>query len=273
MDEHVRNRNDIERRGNIPLLCEIPLSERKSTLLRLQRLFRLKSEPDSVVVSHGKKDSVNEAFRMLRTKLEELVSDSEKDSHVFLVTSNQQGAGKSFISVNLSLVLAIGGKRVLFIDADLRKASSSQRLGARQAGLSDYLNGQEDNVESLFMHLNDYPTLDVLPAGKILPNPTELLSSKLFAQLIETARSKYDMIVIDSPAASYIADAEIIKKHVDYSLFIVRAGLYLRQNLDELESPEGSGINKQFVILNGVNIDFQYDIANNKTFSKNNSNS
>lgn len=274
MDEHVRNRRDIEQKGNIPLLCEIPLSERKSTVRRLQRLFKLKSQQASVVVGHGKKDPINEAFRMLRTKLESLAVSSGKGCLTFIITSDQQGAGKSFVSVNLSLALAIAGKRVLFIDADLRRASSSQRLEAKQHGLSDYLSSQEEHIDSLFLHLKDYPTLDVLPAGTIPPNPTELLSSKLFAQLIETARTKYEMIIIDSPAANYIADAEIIKKHVDYSLFIVRAGLYLRRHLDNLEPSEENGTNNQMVILNGVNIDFQYDnLATNKAFSRNNTNS
>lgn len=274
MDEHVRNRRDIEQKGNIPLLCEIPLSERKSTVRRLQRLFKLKSQQASVVVGHGKKDPINEAFRMLRTKLESLAVSSGKGCLTFIITSDQQGAGKSFVSVNLSLALAIAGKRVLFIDADLRRASSSQRLEAKQHGLSDYLSSQEEHIDSLFLHLKDYPTLDVLPAGTIPSNPTELLSSKLFAQLIETARTKYEMIIIDSPAANYIADAEIIKKHVDYSLFIVRAGLYLRRHLDNLEPSEENGTNNQMVILNGVNIDFQYDnLATNKAFSRNSTNS
>lgn len=274
MDEHVRNRRDIEQKGNIPLLCEIPLSERKSTVRRLQRLFKLKSQQASVVVGHGKKDPINEAFRMLRTKLESLAVSSGKGCLTFIITSDQQGAGKSFVSVNLSLALAIAGKRVLFIDADLRRASSSQRLEAKQHGLSDYLSSQEEHIDSLFLHLKDYPTLDVLPAGTIPSNPTELLSSKLFAQLIETARTKYEMIIIDSPAANYIADAEIIKKHVDYSLFIVRAGLYLRRHLDNLGPSEENGTNNQMVILNGVNIDFQYDnLATNKAFSRNSTNS
>ena len=204
---------------------------------------------------------------MLRTKLEELCTCDGKSCHAFLITSNQQGAGNSFISVNLSLVLAIGRKHVLLIDADLRKASASQSLNAQQKGLSDYLNGQVDAVDSLLLHLKDYPTLDVLSAGTIPSNPTELLSNKLFTRLIETARLKYDMIIIDSPVASYIADAEIIKKHVDYSLFIVRAGLYLRRNLDELELSGDNANNRQLVILNGVDTDFQYDhVATNKSF-------
>ena len=274
LDEHVRDRYDIESRGNIPFLCEIPLSEEKSTWRSVLRLLGLKSKQNPIVVGHGKLNAVNEAFRMLRTKLEELCTSDGKSSHVFLITSNQQDAGNSFISVNLSLTLAIGRKHVLLIDADLRKASTSQCLNAQQQGLADYLNGQVDAVDSLLMHLKDYPTLDVLPAGTVLPNPTELLSSKLFTRLIETARLKYDMIIIDSPVASYIADAEIIKKHVDYSLFIVRAGLYLRRNLDELELSEENANNKQLVILNGVDTDFRYDhIPTNKAFLRTNAKS
>lgn len=274
LDEHVRDRYDIESRGNIPFLCEIPLSKEKSTWRSVLRLLGLKSKQNPIVVGYGKLNAVNEAFRMLRTKLEELCTSDGKSSHVFLITSNQQDAGNSFISVNLSLTLAIGRKHVLLIDADLRKASTSQCLNAQQQGLADYLNGQVDAVDSLLMHLKDYPTLDVLPAGTVLPNPTELLSSKLFTRLIETARLKYDMIIIDSPVASYIADAEIIKKHVDYSLFIVRAGLYLRRNLDELELSEDNANNKQLVILNGVDTDFRYDhIPTNKAFLRTNAKS
>jgi Mrp family chromosome partitioning ATPase len=88
-------------------------------------------------------------------------------------------------------------------------------------------------------------------------NPTELLCSQKFEQLIQTVRSLYDIIVIDSPSAGMLADADIIGKYVDCKLFVVRAGVFKRSNLEDLK-PIHHDDKQQYVILNGVSIDSRY---------------
>ena len=258
MDETVRDRYDIERRGDIPFLGEVPFTERRSTIRSILKRIGLKPSQSSIIVTYGGQGPVNEAFRVIRTKLEALGNNLPDDDKVYMVTSTQEGAGKTFISMNLCLALAVADKRVLFIDADLRKGSASHRWKASGKGLSDYLNGRTNDVSELLIQKQDYPSLDVLPSGPIPDNPTELLRCNQFERLIASVRPHYDYIIIDTPPIGMLADAEIIGKKVDSSLFIVRAGVYKRRNLSNLIAMEG---HNHHVILNGVSIGSRYGRA------------
>jgi capsular exopolysaccharide synthesis family protein len=164
--------------------------------------------------------------------------------------------------MNLALTLAIGNKCVLFIDADLRDASASRNWQAPKRGVTDYLAGHETDYSQLLFHLDDYPTLDILPSGMVPSNPTELLRSPLLGQLLSAVRPLYDCIIIDSPSAGMLADAEILGKHADCTLFVIRAGRFNRRNLDELKPIQTEESHRlQYVILNGVSIDSRYGYA------------
>ena len=269
LDETVRDRFDIERHSDIPFLGEVPFSgKRHSSLYNLfMKLFRLgkKQAIEGVVVGYGKQDPSNEAFRIIRTNLEfiaeeQLETEASGRGVVYLIKSTQIGAGKTYVSMNLALTMAIGNKRVLFIDSDLRDASASRQWKAPKQGLTDYLEGKCTDLSSLIFHLDKYPTFDILPTGKEPNNPTELLRSPLFAQLVNSVRTIYDIIIIDSPSAGMLADADIIGKHVDCKLFIIRAGCFSRRNLDELK-PVHHDDKQQYFILNGVSIDSRYGFA------------
>lgn len=266
LDETVRDRFDIERKGDIPFLGEVPLSEKTDYRLSLQRKLGLATQRSTIVVGHGKQDPANEAFRMIRTKIDAMTSSHAGASKVYMVTSSQDGSGKTFVAMNLALVLAIGGRNVLFIDADLREANASKRWNAPPNGLTEYLNGRASYPTQLLYRLRDFPTLDIMSAGSIPANPTELLRSQLFERLINTMRSQYEIIIVDSPTTGLLADAEIIEKNVDRILFVIRAGQFLRSHLDDLKTPE---VNRrkdkhQFVIVNGVNIDSRFYLLGNK---------
>ena len=251
MDESVRDRYDIERRGDIPFLGEVPLSERRSSITCLLRRLKVKPASKSIVVAEGRQDPVNEAFRTIRTRLER-INKGQAYHNVYMVTSSQKDAGKTFVSMNLALVLAITGKRVLFIDGDLRKGSASHNWNCAGRGLADYLAGELNEIKSLIHHPQNCPTLDVLPFGFVASCPTELLNGSLFGELIAAERPNYDYIIIDTPPIGKLADVEILAQHTDCTLFIVRAGCYDRRNLDDLAVPT-SQVPLQYVILNGVN--------------------
>lgn len=267
LDETVRDRFDVERNSDIPFLGEVPFSGKKTNLLyRLLSLIGLgRNRMNSdIVVGYGKQDPSNEAFRIIRTNLEFIAEEQAKTGAlgkgmVYLIKSTQIGAGKTYISMNLALAMAIGNKRVLFIDSDLRDASASRQWKAPKQGLTDYLEGKCGDLSSLIFHIDKYPTLDILPSGIEPNNPTELLRSPLFTQLINKMRPLYDCIIIDSPSAGMLADADIIGKHVDCKLFIIRAGRFNRRNLDELK-PVHHDDKQQYVVLNGVSIDSRYGI-------------
>lgn len=238
----VRGRKDLERLS-IPIIGEIPLyGKSKNNIGRtLRRKLKKNShsghnEQDAkVVVKPGSRDIINEAFRVLRTNLEFMNDDSHKQN-VSVVTSFNPGSGKSFLSMNIAVSLAIKNKDVLVIDGDLRHASSSAYVGFPKPGLSDYLGGKIDNLEDIIVSDGKHEHLKVLPVGTIPPNPTELLFSERLKQIIAKVRNQYDYIFIDCPPIEMVADTQIIEKIADRTIFIVRAGLFERSMLPELEN-------------------------------------
>lgn len=260
LDETVRGRLDIECRDDIPFLGEVPFVKQRITLLNRIRRLRLKPEGVPIVVYDGGQDPANEAFRILRTRLDD-INSTHAERNVFMVTASEVNIGKTFIAMNLALTLAIARKRVLFIDCDLRKGTASHLWHALGNGLTDYLNGLVTSTDSLFFHPEKFPTLDILPCGKAPANPTEVLESSLLGEFINQVRPLYDYIIIDTPAANDLADAEIIAKHTDFKLHIIRAGMFKRSHLDDLAEKEDKKANT-YIILNGVSLRSLYNDSN-----------
>lgn len=232
LNTRVRGKKDLENLS-IPFVGEIPLYGK----IRRSGLFRKKVTPlteTRVVVKEGSRDVVNEAFRVLRTNLE-LVSGENSKGQVILMTSFNPGSGKTFLTVNIAATLAIKGKRVLVIDGDLRRGSTSVYVGSPHHGLSNYLAGKVQRIEDVIVPASETVRFDVLPIGTIPPNPTELLAGERLQTLLTYFRTRYDYILIDCPPIEMVADTHIIGKYADRTIFVVRAGLLERSMLPELE--------------------------------------
>lgn len=233
MNTRVRGKKDLENLS-IPFVGEIPLYGK----VRRSGLFRKKVTPlteTKVVVKEGSRDVVNEAFRVLRTNLE-FVSGENGKGQVILMTSFNPGSGKTFLTVNIAATLAIKGKRVLVIDGDLRRGSTSVYVGSPHHGLSNYLAGKVEHIEDVIVPASETVRFDVLPIGTIPPNPTELLAGERLQTLLADFRTRYDYILIDCPPIELVADTHIIGKYADRTIFVVRAGLLERSMLPELET-------------------------------------
>lgn len=233
LNTRIRGKKDLEGLS-IPFVGEIPLYGK----VRRSGLFRKKVTPlteTKVVVKEGSRDVVNEAFRVLRTNLE-FVSGENGKGQVILMTSFNPGSGKTFLTVNIAATLAIKGKRVLVIDGDLRRGSTSVYVGSPHYGLSNYLAGKVQRIEDVIVPASETVRFDVLPIGTIPPNPTELLSGERLQALLADFRTRYDYILIDCPPIELVADTHIIEKYADRTIFVVRAGLLERSMLSELES-------------------------------------
>jgi tyrosine-protein kinase Etk/Wzc len=236
----VRGRKDIEDL-TVPFLGEIPLDREKTE----------HADDPRVVVHEGNRDVMNEAFRVLRTNLGFLTS-KEKGS-VIMVTSFNPGSGKTFLTVNTGISLAIKGKSVLVIDGDLRRGSASAYVGSPKEGLSDYLVGKIDNIGEVIVADTLQPGLSFLPIGRIPPNPTELLETPRFRHLIDTVRNEYDYVFIDCPPIEIMADAQIVESVSDRTVFVVRAGLLERAMVPELEKLyQEKKYKNMSIILNGT---------------------
>lgn len=247
----LRGRKDVEHLA-VPFLGEIP---EYAEYASRQKSAGESREVNSIVVHEGKRDIINEAFRVLRTNAEFMCNSGEGHS-VIAFTSFNPGSGKSFISVNLAKSLAIKGCKVLIIDGDMRHGSTSSCIGSPDMGLSNYLSTPGTNISSLIVSEEDCPNLHFLPVGTIPPNPTELLESPAFAALMTALKPEYDYILIDCPPIEVVADAQIIDKYADRTFFIVRAGLLERSMVPELDRlyDEKKYKNMAF-ILNGTRND------------------
>lgn len=216
-DTKVRSRRDLKG-VSVPFAGEIPLS----------------AGADAVVVRQGCRDVANEAFRVLRTNLEFMMR--EPGSKVVAVTSFNPGSGKTFVSSNLAVSLAIKGRRVLAIDGDMRHGTLSEIVGSPRQGLSDYLAGIAADVHDVIVRPKDTAAPDVLPAGAIPPNPAELIADRRFADMVAALRGEYDVIIIDCPPIDIVTDARVINDYVDRTLFVLRAGLFEKAMLTDLDA-------------------------------------
>lgn len=249
MDTTVCGRKDLEKL-DAPFAGEIPLY----TAGKRKRPFGKRKEGERrIVVREGGRDTVNEAFRVLRTNLEFMAGGQPE---VILLTSFNPGSGKTFLTINLAASLAIKGKRVLVIDGDLRQGLLSGHIGSPENGLSDYLAKRTDDLEGIVRPVAaQYAGLDMIPVGTIPPNPAELLSGERMRQLVTEMRARYDYVLIDCPPVDIVADTQILEKMTDRTLFVIRAGLLERSMLAELDKAyREQKFKKLSVILNGTEI-------------------
>ena len=263
-DDSVRDRHDVERNCDIPFLGEVPYSGHDDGIDNLLKRIGLgnKTKSSGIVVGHDLLNASNEAFRVLRNNMDASFAGNflNEGGKSYLIKSTQIEVGKTYVAMNLALVRAIGGERVLFIDGDLRQASASRLWYAPLLGLTDLLNGDEEDYRKLLFHPENYPMLDVLPAGALPTNPTELLKSPLLDQFLMTAKEHYDCIIIDSPTSGMLADADIIERAVDCTMFVIRAGRFNRHQLNEISQIQATNSESklQYVILNGVSVNARY---------------
>lgn len=236
----VRGKTDIDKLS-APFLGEIPE----------YHVQKGESKDQLIVVEKGSRNVINEAFRILRTNVN-FMSSKDKKCTAIMVTSFNPGSGKSFISINFGATLAFRGLKVLIIDGDMRHASTSAYVNSPAKGLSNYLVGEVDDVKSLIVSDTIEQNLSILPVGMIPPNPTELLESERFDNLISSLRSEFDYIILDCPPLNMMADARIIEKSMDRTIFVIRVGLFERPMLVDLEKIIKSKELKNIgIVLNG----------------------
>lgn len=224
----VRGRKDLENLS-LPFMGEIPLAPDADR-------SKSPNSDNAIAVHEGHRDVINEAFRVLRTNLEFLRPKDLSGAYVLAMTSFNPHSGKSYISMNLGQSLALKGKRVLVIDGDLRHGSASSYVGSPDRGLADYLNDPSIGLDSVIRDVEGSKNLQLLPVGTLPPNPAELLETQAFADIFKELRKHYDYILIDCPPIEVVADAQIIDQYVDRTVFVIRAGLFERAMLPEIEN-------------------------------------
>ena len=240
----VQGRTDLKSMRT-PFAGEIPQAGGKKRWWSPKK----KEDESSVVVSDKNRDMMNESFRVVRSNLEFLLGHDAAHK-VVMLTSMDPGSGKTFITANLSTAIALKGKKVLAIDLDLRRGSLSAYAGTPHKGISGFLSGKYDDYHELIVQMGQ---VDVLPCGALPPNPSELLYTPQFEQLVESVRAEYDYVLLDCPPVEMVADPAIVNRFADLTIFVVRAGLMEKGLLPEIDQWYAEKkYNNLVVLLNGT---------------------
>jgi tyrosine-protein kinase Etk/Wzc len=214
----IRNPQEIEAHTGLTVYSTIPLSNEQFTV---GRRVTEKQPGIHVLAQTAPQDVAVESLRSLRTALQ--FAMLEASNNRVLITGATPGVGKSFVSSNFAAVLASAGKRVLLIDADLRKGHLNQYFGmARGGGLSELIAGSLKPAQAIRREV--LPNLDVITTGVLPPNPAELMMSGTFANLLESLSAEYDLVIIDTAPVLVAADTLSAAMHVGTLLLVARAG-------------------------------------------------
>ena len=188
-----------------------------------------------VLVSQSGRDPLTEAFRILRTNINFMTKD-EHPPKVITFTSFSAGVGKTFSVLNLAATLSYLDKKVVVLDLDLRKGTLSSRTGLLHGkGTSHYLSNPSIKISEILHKSEVAEGVDFIPIGAIAPNPVELLLGKRLDELITELKGMYDYVIIDGVPTGVVADASIIDRVADLTLFIIRIGKMDRRQLPEIE--------------------------------------
>lgn len=251
LNRAVQNPEVIEKKFGLPVYATIPYSPKQRELMKTAKR---KSNSPSVLAIEDPEDLAIESLRSLRTSL--YFAQLNATNNLISITSPSPGAGKSFICVNLATVLAKAGKRVLLVDADLRKGRIHEYFGVENSnGLSDLIAHVDEAYNHLqqFVHNSSVENLDFVLSGTVPPNPSELLLHEKFLAALGAVSQNYDHVIIDSPPILAATDAAIIGNLADATLLVVK---HNRNPLSEIELSvkrlRQAGVNLRGTVYNGI---------------------
>lgn len=217
----VENPEIIEQLG-LPVYAAIPFSKDQEHLEKNLRSNSRAARHDTLLLAmQNPADLAVESLRRLRTSLH--FAHAEAKNNVLMISGPSPSVGKSFVAANLAATMAQAGRKVLLIDADMRKGYLNKvfRLPAKD-GLSDRLTARID-TETAIQH-TEIDRLHMIARGRIPPNPSELLMHENFRRFLEEINDQYDLIIIDTPPILAVTDASIVGRQAGISLLVTRFG-------------------------------------------------
>ncbi|WP_218950294.1 polysaccharide biosynthesis tyrosine autokinase [Acinetobacter sp. YH16044] len=242
----IKDSSEIENNLDLPVYATVPRSPVQESRIKL--LKKKKTIP--VLAVKNSDDIAIESLRSMRTAIHFALTSAK--NNLIMISGPAPEVGKSFISTNLATILAQSDKRVLIIDADLRRGYLNKYFNHdNQPGLSEYLNGQRD-LDSI-IKTTEIPNLSVITRGKSPSNPSELLSSGKFKEFLDLISPMFDHVIIDTPPVLAVTDGIIISQFAGVNLVIAR---YAKTQLKELELTvnrfEQVGVKVNGIILNDI---------------------
>lgn len=233
----ITGKDDVERLTKIPIFGVIPFVKNKKST-----------------------SAVLEAYRALRTNLEFMRTDIAYQTLV--VTSMVSGEGKTTVSTNLARILAGTGKKVLLVDLDMRRANLSKFFDLdNEMGISTLLSRKHTIFQVVKQNVQE--GVDVMPAGPVPPNPSELIMSEYAKEILAKLRSSYDFIVLDSPPVGLVTDSAILMHRADASLFVMRQNYTKRDFIKQFNKiVSDHKIGHVGIVVNGVDLKSNYGYGN-----------
>lgn len=219
-DRKIRKSEEISEKYNVSILGETMLSEHEKK--KKGKKGNAHSESDRIIDETTDFDTV-ETYKAIRTNIMFSVPMHEKGK-VIVVTSASPGEGKTTTSINLALMFAQMGVKVLLIDCDLRKPRIHRYMGLKRgAGVSNIICGYTEAENAVCRNVKE--NLDVITAGDIPPNPAELFENQSFADMIERLQEEYEYIFVDTPPITVVTDAVVVMKHCTGAILVARQGV------------------------------------------------
>jgi len=242
----IEGRNDLEKLTKIPILGDVAIAH------------NLKNGERAIVVKENSNSMMDETFRSIRTNLQFTLDGPDKK--VIQFTSSSSGEGKTFVSSNIAMSLALLGKKVILVGLDIRKPRLANifDLNDQKRGLTTFLSSNPNDKELLFQQIMPSgvnANLDILPAGIVPPNPAELLSRVNLDNAIAFLKEKYDYIILDTAPVGLVSDTLIIARVADATVYICRADYTPKNDLNLLNSLYAeSKLKNMSIVLNGVDM-------------------
>lgn len=245
----IKDRQELEKLSQISILGEIGNNESKA----------------NIVVESNQTSKIAEMFRTLRNSLNFAIN---YQNHLIIqITSTTKGEGKTFISANFAMSLAISGKKILLVGGDIRNPQLNKYFDVKQKkGLSDYL-GSDDTWQKYTHKSNLSQNLQIMMAGTLPPNPNELLMSERLETFLTEAKKEYDYVLIDSAPVGLVSDSYIINKYCDMTLYVTRENYTPKTavNFMNIQQQEKK-LNNMYLVLNDAQLDNSYKYGYGKDY-------
>lgn len=210
---------------------------------------------------------LSESFRSIRASLGYYAN--QKKNKTILVTSTLPSEGKSFCAINIGHSFAQLGKKTIIIEFDMRRPSLAKQsgIGANGVGLSSFYTG-ESSIDSIIVKDTSIPNFNIIFAGQIPPNPSELIAGEETVKLIEHLKSEYDIVILDTPPLGLVADAHLLTQFADVNILVVRHNVTPKPLLKiNLRDEKVTKIQRLSILLNGIpfqrreyNYQYGYDL-------------
>ena len=239
LDTKIHTKEEIEKALNVPIIGDIP---------------KLASSKKRYLISEQDNTSTAEAFRILRTNINFIVTNADNKGKVIFITSTIANEGKSLVSTNLATALAIAGKKTLILGMDIRAPKIESYLNGKSLhGVTNYIVDSNLEPKDIIMKAPNIPNLHIASSGNLAPNPSELLMHSRVGELFSFAKDNYEYIIVDTAAYSMVTDTLLLSSHADAFIYVIRVNFLEKRMLKYIKSLyNNKRLPKMSILINGI---------------------